>query len=67
MNFIVYTTGEIQFFRDFLFAVDRAVDAIAKSNKGSNPRIWKMLEANLLKLILTARADNATACAAITM
>ena len=59
LNFIRATTGEIQFFRDFLFAVDRAkIDAVAKSNKGSNSRIWKMNT--------TARADNA-ACAAITM
>ena len=69
LNFIRATTGEIQFFRDFLFAVDRAkIDAVAKSNKGSNSRIWKMLEirANRAKMNTTARADNA-ACAAITM
>ena len=69
LNFIRATTGEIQFFRDFLFAVDRAkIDAVAKSNKGSNTRIWKMLEirANRAKMNTTARADNA-ACAAITM
>ena len=68
LNFIRATTGEIQFFRDFLF-VDRAkIDAVAKSNKGSNSRIWKMLEtrANRAKMNTTARADNA-ACAAITM
>ncbi len=69
LNFIRATTGEIQFFRDFLFAIDRAkIDAVAKTNKGSNSRIWKMLEirANRAKMNNTARADNA-ACAAITM
>lgn len=69
LNFIRATTGEIQFFRDFLFAIDRAkIDAVAKTNKGSNSRIWKMLEirANRSKMNNTARADNA-ACAAITM
>lgn len=69
LNFIRATTGEIQFFHDFLFAIDRAkIDAVAKTNKGSNSRIWKMLEirANRSKMNTTARADNA-ACAAITM
>lgn len=69
LNLIRATTGEIQFFRDFLFAVDRAkIDAVAKTNKGSNSRIWKMLEirANRAKMNNTARADNA-ACAAITI
>lgn len=69
LNLIRATTGEIQFFRDFLFAVDRAkIDAVAKTNKGSNSRIWKMLEirANRAKMNTTARADNAS-CAAITM
>ena len=69
LNFTRATTGEIQFFRDFLFAIDRAkIDAVAKTNKGSNSRIWKMLEirANRSKMNTTARADNA-ACAAITM
>lgn len=69
LNFIRATTGEIQFFRDFLFAIDRAkIDAVAKTSKGSNSRIWKMLEirANRAKMNTTARADNAS-CAAITM
>lgn len=69
LNLIRATTGEIQFFRDFLFAIDRAkIDAVAKTSKGSNSRIWKMLEirANRAKMNATARADNA-ACAAITM
>lgn len=68
-NFIRATTGEIKFFKDFLFAVDRAkIDAVAKTNKGSDSKIWKMLEirANRAKINNKARGDN-SACAAITM
>lgn len=68
LNFIRATTGEIKFFRDFLFAIDRAkVDAVAKSGKGSNSRIWKMLElrAHKAKLNKSAGRNNAN-CAAIT-
>ena len=68
-NFIRATTGEIKFFKDFLFAVDRAkIDAVAKTNKGSDSKIWKMLEirANRAKINNRARGDN-SACAAITM
>lgn len=53
LDFIRATTREISFFKDFLFAVDRAkVDAVAKSGKGSSSKIWKLLElrANRAKL-----------------
>ena len=44
-NLIRATTREISFFKDFLFAVDRAkVDALSKSGKGSTSSIWKLLE-----------------------
>lgn len=44
-NFIRATTREISFFKDFLFAVDRAkVDALSKAGKGSSSNIWKLLE-----------------------
>ena len=68
INFIRATTGEIKFFRDFLFAIDRAkVDAVARSGRGSNSRIWKMLElrAHQAKLNLKSGRNNAN-CAAIT-
>lgn len=68
-NFIRATTGEIKFFKDFLFAIDRArIDAVSKTNRGSDSKIWKMLEirANHAKLNNKARGDNAS-CAAITM
>lgn len=68
LNFIRATTGEIAFFRDFLFAIDRAkVDAVAKSGRGSNSKIWKMLElrAHKAKLNMKSGRNNAN-CAAIT-
>lgn len=44
-NFIRATTREISFFKDFLFAIDRAkIDALSKTGKGSSSNIWKLLE-----------------------
>lgn len=45
-NFIRATTREISFFRDFMFAVDRAkIDALAHSaRKKTTDKIWKVLE-----------------------
>lgn len=45
-NFIRATTREISFFRDFLFAIDRAkIDALAYSaRKKTTDKIWKVLE-----------------------
>ena len=68
MIFIRATTREIAFFDDFLFAVKRAkIDAVAKSGKGSNSKIWKILEirADRSKLNRAAGKNN-TGCAAIT-
>lgn len=70
VNFIRATTGEIKFFKDFLFAIDRAkVDAVAKSGKGSNSKIWKMLEltAHKAKLNKAAGIHNASAAAITTL
>lgn len=39
------TTGELKFFKDFLFAIDQNRDAILQSRqKGSREQIWKTLE-----------------------
>ena len=39
------STGELSFFKDFLFAVDRAkIDALSQSRKGSSSKMWKVLE-----------------------
>lgn len=45
-NFIRATTREISFFKDFLFAIDRAkIDALAHSaSKKTTDKIWKVLE-----------------------
>lgn len=59
LNFLRATTGEISFFRDFLFAVDRAkVDAVARSGKGSSSKIWKMLELTAHKAKLNKAAGK---------
>ena len=68
LNFIRATTGEIEFFNDFLFAVKRAkIDAVARAGKGSNSKVWKILEirADRSKLNRAAGRRN-TDCAAIT-
>lgn len=68
INFIRATTGEIEFFNDFLFAVKRAkIDAVARAGKGSNSKVWKILEirADRSKLNRAAGRRN-TDCAAIT-
>lgn len=68
LNFIRATTGEIEFFNDFLFAVKRAkIDAVARSGKGSNSKIWKILEIRADRSSLNrASGRKNTDCAAIT-
>lgn len=68
VNLIRATTREISFFKDFLFAVKRAkIDAVAKSGRGSNSKIWKILELRAHKSDLNrAAGKNNTDCAAIT-
>lgn len=44
-KFIKATTREISFFKDFIFAIDRAkVDALSQSKRGSSSKLWKVLE-----------------------
>lgn len=45
-NFIRASTREISFFKDFLFAIDKAkIDAMSLSDrKGSTDKMWKVLE-----------------------
>lgn len=44
-NFIKATTGQISFWKDFIFAIDKAkLDSVASSGKGSSSPVWKMLE-----------------------
>lgn len=69
-NLIRATTREISFFKDFLFAVNRAkVDAVAKSGKGSTDRIWKLLElrADRLKGAKVSQMNQAGSAAITTL
>ena len=44
------STGEISFWRDFVFALDRAkIDAINASKRGSSAKMWKVLERRATK------------------
>ena len=69
-NLIRATTGEIGFFKDFLFAVKRAkIDAVAKAGKGSTDKIWKLLElrADRLRGAKVTRMDQANNAAITTL
>lgn len=49
-NFVRATTNEIGFFRDFLFAVDKAkIDAKSYGRKASSNKLWKVLERRSIK------------------
>ena len=65
LNLVRATTREISFFRDFLFAIDRAkIDALSQSNRGSSNKIWKVLERRALKSKIRRRlfmTNDATA------
>lgn len=64
-KFIKASTREISFFKDFLFAIDKAkVDALSMSRKGSANKMWKVLERRANKSRfnkLMARSNDATA------
>ena len=50
LKLIRCTTKELSFFKDFLFAIDKAkVDALSQSRKGSTNPIWKVLERRSIK------------------
>lgn len=50
LNFVKASTSEIAFWKDFVFAINRAKqDAKAQSRKGSSSEIWKLLERRALK------------------
>ena len=49
-NFIRATTREISFWKDFVFAIEKAkLDALSSSRRGSSSSIWKLLERRALK------------------
>lgn len=50
LKLIRATTREISFFKDFIFAVDKAkIDALSSSRRGSSSKLWKILERRSLK------------------
>ena len=61
-NLIRATTREISFFRDFLFAIDRAkIDALAHSaRKKTTDKIWKVLERRATNSKLMKAAQSAS-------
>lgn len=53
------STGEISFWRDFVFALDKArVDAINSARKGSTAKMWKVLERRATKHRITKWKAN---------
>ena len=49
-NFLRATTREISFWKDFVFAIDRAkMDALSTNGRGSSDRVWKLLERRAIK------------------
>jgi len=70
-NLIKATTGEINFWRDFVFAIKKAkIDALSNSNRGSSNKLWKVLErravASKLNRFVSMRND-ATAITTLVM
>ena len=50
LKLIRATTREISFFKDFIFAIDKAkIDALSSSRRGSSSKIWKILERRAVK------------------
>lgn len=50
LKFVKATTREISFFRDFMFAIEKAkIDALSQSKRGSSSKLWKILERRALK------------------
>lgn len=50
MKLIKASTREISFWKDFVFAIDKAkLDALSNSKRGSSSKLWKVLERRALK------------------
>lgn len=66
VDFIRATTKEIAFFKDFIFAIDKAkLDAISK--RGTSSPIWKVLERRALRSRLGKFIGNNSASAISTL
>ena len=61
-NLIKATSGEIEFCRDFVFAIKKAkIDAVSNTHRGSSSKLWKVLErralASKINRFMSARND----------
>lgn len=66
-NLIKATTGEISFWRDFVFAIKKAkIDALSNSNRGSSNKLWKVLERRAVASKLNRFASMRNDATAIT-
>ena len=66
-NFLRAATRETSFFKDFVFAVDKAkVDALSSSHRGSDSKIWKLLERRAIKSRIRRGMGSANDATAIT-
>lgn len=65
LRLVKVSSREIAFFKDFLFAIDRAkIDALAQSKRGSSHKMWRVLERRALKSKIRrslSMANDATA------
>lgn len=66
-QFIRAATREISFWKDFVFAIDKAkIDAISQSKRGSSSKMWKVLERRAIKSRLRRALGQANDASAIT-
>lgn len=66
-KFLRASTREISFWKDFVFAIDKAkIDAISNSKRGSSSKFWKVLERRALKSKLRRSLRGTNDATAIT-
>lgn len=66
-KFIKATTREISFWKDLIFAIDKAkIDAISSSSRGSSSKLWKILERRSIKSKLRRGLGQINDASAIT-
>ena len=67
LNLVKVSSREISFFRDFIFAIDRAkIDALSQSKRGSSSKLWKVLERRAVKSKLRRALSMTNDATAIT-
>lgn len=66
-NFLRASTREISFWKDFVFAIDKAkVDALSSSRKGMEAKAWRLLERRAIKSRVRRSLGMANDATAIT-